>query len=390
LLKTTSTRDKHFPALDGLRGLAALMVVAHHSATTYLLTSSFDKAYFRVTSLFWIGVDLFFVLSGFLITNILLDTQKSRNYFKAFYGRRFVRIFPLYYAFLAVFYFLLPALGVHLSIDEIHAQAWQWAYAGNIYDGFYPWPGSNIGVFWTLGIEEQFYLFWPLIVFFSGTRYLKKGVIAAILTLPLFRAACLSIGLPTNFIFTFTLCRMDGLLLGALISIAYREGFIERMSSRKYRSVRESLDWFFVGSILIFVCGYCLFLGNEQFLFNMLTWPRSWQYFGSTLISIPFAYAVLRAVAPENNPFQRVMSFKYLRTIGKYSYALYILHDPICLWVGTYFPVPRILQTLPPTWSFLHSIYIIIVQFTLSIIAAVISWNILEKYFLKLKKYFPY
>ncbi|HEY3876712.1 MAG TPA: acyltransferase, partial [Candidatus Kapabacteria bacterium] len=103
-----SPTEKRFPALDGLRGVAALMVVAHHSAFNYWLTNFFDKVYYRTTGLLWIGVDLFFVLSGFLITNILLENRRSTHYFRGFYGRRFVRIFPLYYTFLAVLYFVVP------------------------------------------------------------------------------------------------------------------------------------------------------------------------------------------------------------------------------------------------------------------------------------------
>jgi peptidoglycan/LPS O-acetylase OafA/YrhL len=125
LQTTTSIREKHFPALDGLRGLAALMVVAYHSPFSYYLTNFFDKAWFRTTSSLWVGVDLFFVLSGFLITNILLDTRTSPKYFRAFYGRRILRIFPLYYAFLIVFYLLMPALGFTLSSAEIKSEPWQ-------------------------------------------------------------------------------------------------------------------------------------------------------------------------------------------------------------------------------------------------------------------------
>jgi peptidoglycan/LPS O-acetylase OafA/YrhL len=390
LHEITSTRDRHFPALDGLRGIAALMVVAHHSAFTYFLTNTFDKAYLRATGLLWVGVDLFFVLSGFLITNILLDTRKSPNYFRAFYGRRFVRIFPLYYAFLAVFYLLLPAFGIKLTIAEIQAQPWQWTYTANIYDGFHLWPGQNIGHFWTLGIEEQFYLLWPLMVLFSSERYLKRGVIVVFLAIPLLRALCLSAGLSVNFINTFTLCHMDGLLLGALISIAFREGIIEKITSPEYNSILKRFDWGVGGVVLGFILVYCLILRNDQFTLNILTWPPFLQCIGTTIISLPLAYGVMRAVCSDINSLQKVMSLKYLRMIGKYSYALYVLHAPICLWVGWHFPVPNFLQNLPPLWSFLHSLYIIFVQFTLSIIAAVISWNLLEKHFLKLKKYFPY
>ncbi len=388
LQEKASIGEKYFPALDGLRGLAALMVVAHHSASSYWLTNNFDKAYLRATSLLWVGVDLFFVLSGFLITNILLDTRKSPNYFRAFYGRRFVRIFPLYYVFLAVFYILLPALGVRLSPLELHAEVWQWTYTANIYDGFYSWPGANIGHFWTLGIEEQFYFLWPLAVFFTNDRYLKPGIIAVFLSLPLLRALFLGVDLSAQFINTFTFCHMDGLLLGALISIAFREGFIQKITS--YHAIIKKFDWAIGGSVFAFILVYGFILRNDQFSLYILTWPSWLQCTGTTIISLPLAYAVLRAVSPTTNILQRVMSLQSLRSIGKYSYALYVLHAPICVWSGAHFPVPSYLQNLPPAWSFMHSLYIIIVQFTLSIIAAIVSWNVLEKHFLKLKKYFPY
>ncbi len=131
---TGSIREKHFPALDGLRGLAALMVVAHHSAATYWHFNVFDKAYIRATSFLWVGVDLFFILSGFLITGILLNTRTSPTYFRTFYGRRAVRIFPLYYTFLAIFYFVVPILGVQLAGIDLKSEPWQWTYTANLFD----------------------------------------------------------------------------------------------------------------------------------------------------------------------------------------------------------------------------------------------------------------
>ncbi len=390
LPKTVSIREKHFPALDGLRGLAALMVVAHHSAFTYWHFNTFDKAYVRATGLLWVGVDLFFVLSGFLITNILLDTRESRNYFQTFYGRRAVRIFPLYYTFLAVLYFVIPALGFHLSDGIVKSEIWQWTYTANIYDSFNPGPDLNISQFWTLGIEEQFYLLWPLIVLFTKERHLKRGIIYVLLSIPLFRALCLAAGLSIHFIYSFTLCHMDGLLLGAIISLYYRAGWIQKISSHSYRSILAFFDWSIAGLIFTFIVIYCFFLGNHQFVFNIVTWPIPAQCAGITIISLPLAYAVMRAISPGSNMLQKVMNLKYLRMIGKYSYALYVLHSPICLWAGWHFPVPAFLEMLPTEWSFLRSLYIITIQFTLSIVAAVISWNILEKHFLKLKKYFPY
>ena len=381
---------KHYPALDGIRGIAALMIVAHHSSQSYILTSTFDKAYLRATAPLWFGVDLFFVLSGFLITNILLDTRESPNYFKTFYGRRFVRIFPLYYTYLAILFIILPWFGVKLNSYLEQGQIWQWTYTSNIYDAFHNWQDVNINHFWTLAIEEQFYLVWPLVVFYASTKSLKKGVIAVFLALPLLRWGCLSLGLSVMFIYTFTLCHIDGLVIGALISIAFHSGLKERLTSPQLRSKIKALDWIITGAVIAFALVYCFVLTNDQFIFVFKFWSPFGQEIGLTLVSIFLGYVVLHAVSSVPNTLQRVMSLKYLRAIGKYSYALYVLHASICYWVGMSFPIPSFLQNLPPAWSFAHSIYIIIVQFTLSILAAIISWHMWEKRFLKLKKYFSY
>jgi peptidoglycan/LPS O-acetylase OafA/YrhL len=224
-------------------------------------------------------------------------------------------------------------------------------------------------------------------VLFIEKKHLKNVVIAVFLALPLVRAVCLAIGLLPNFIFAFTICRMDGLLLGALISIAYSEGVVQKMEWSSYLSWMDRIA---LGLLSIFIVVYYFILGNSQFIFDMFLWSPMMQCLGGTLISVPLAYAVLRAISPTPNLFQRLLSVKYLPIIGKYSYALYVLHLPICNWAGRSFPVPSIIQHLPPAWSFLHSLYIIIIQFSLSIGAAILSWNILEKHFLKLKKYFPY
>lgn len=324
------------------------MIVAHHAPLTYVLSNTFDKAFLRATSFFWIGVDLFFVLSGFLITRILLETRGSKNYLRSFYGRRIVRIFPLYYVFLSVLYFVLPALGVTLSPDLIHAQPWQWLYLPNIYIAFMKWPGQNIDHLWTLGIEEQFYLVWPMIVLLTKERYLKRGIIFLLLLLPFVRAFCIGIGMSNRFIYTFTLCHMDGLLLGALISIAQRSGLIESLTSGPRSKLIQCMDWMVAGLLFALVIVYYLFLRNDQFIFNFLTWPPILECIGITFISLPLAYIVMRAVSPQPNTLQRVMSQKYLRFAGKYSYALYMLHAPIVYWAGLNFPVPSFLHNLPP------------------------------------------
>ena len=390
LPNTSTLHEKHYPALDGLRGIAALMVVAYHSASSYWLTNTFDKAYLRATSFLWVGVDLFFILSGFLITNILLDTKQSSTYFRTFYLRRFLRIFPLYYAFLVAIYIVVPALGVKLPRNLADVQIWQWTYTSNIYVGFHGWPNENINHLWTLAIEEQFYLLWPLVLFFLQRNYLKISVIALFLFLPFLRASCLALGLSTNFIYTFTFCHMDGLLLGAILSLLVHEGLLETFKTMVISRFIRHFDWAITFIVAALGLLYCLVLRNDQFKFNILTWPWYGQCIGVSLISLPLAYTVLRSISSDQNFLKRALSIPLLRSVGKYSYALYLLHMPVCYFVGAYFPVPHFLLSLPKEWSFLHSIYLIVMQFSLSIVAAILSWHILEKHFLKLKRYFPY
>jgi len=390
LPQSPTIREKHYPALDGLRGLAALAVVAHHSAFSYFMTNTFDKAYHRATSMLWVGVDLFFVLSGFLITNILLNSKRSPSYFRSFYARRVLRIFPLYYAFLAVLYFALPLWGIELSKSLTEVRPWLWSYTSNIYVGFHGWPNDNVGFLWTLAIEEQFYMIWPFIVFFIGKRLLRDWVVGLLVFLPFIRSVCFSFGLSTYFVYTFTVCHMDGLLLGALMSLLLSNNALASIEFPKVQRWLRRIDWSFAIVAVIGFVVYCVAVRNDQFEFQFYKWSRDGQCIGISLVSLPLAYIVLRCISPDNNLMKRAMSNRLLRKAGTVSYALYVLHAPICFWVGWNFPVPAALQNLPGEWSMLRSLYLIAIEFILSIAAAFLSWHILEKHFLKLKRYFPY
>src|SRR5581483_11881997 len=372
----------------GLRGLAALMIVLHHSAFSYWMSSTFDKAWWRATSLLWTGVDLFFVLSGFLITNILLETKDSRTYFRSFYGRRFVGIFPLYYGFLAIVYIALPLFGSQLNESIRAVEPWQWTYTTNIYAALQgAMPDHNVSQSWTLAIEEQFYLCWPLLIFLIPKPRVGWTVAALFVSIPCIRALSLAAGATAFYVCTMTFCRVDGLLLGALLSVFVRGGLLERIRERP--RVLRTFDWIFGGGSIAFLIVFA-FLRNDQFQFDVLTWPRSGQVLGLSLVALPLGYLVFRCITPGGNRVQRFLMHRPLRELGKYSYALYVLHAPIVYWVGWHVPTPDFLLHLTPTWSFLHSVYIIAIEVVLSIAAAVFSWHLLEKHFLKLKKYFPY
>src|SRR5687768_1805284 len=188
-VQTTSvTPPSHWPALDGLRGTAVIAVLVCHYAVLLPRTPAVG-----LLEIGWAGVDLFFVLSGFLITGILLDARGTPHYLRNFYARRALRIFPLYYGFLAVT--LLVSLAVKLAPGASHeglrhlwaAQPSLWTYTANYWmpaqTAWSPWSEVVIPL-WSLSVEEQFYLVWPLVVCRLSERGLVRlcvGIVAGAL-----------------------------------------------------------------------------------------------------------------------------------------------------------------------------------------------------------------
>src|SRR6185295_16426951 len=163
----------HVPALDAIRGLAILLVTGYR----FWSPPAEEAANDWLTSLFSLGlrgVDLFFVLSGFLITSILLDAKQKPHYFRNFYMRRTLRIFPLYYAVLAVTFVLLPLAGWSTTrlFPEAHAnQGWLWFYGANVLQSLRgEWCLGGFNHFWSLAVEEHFYLVWPLVIYCCSRR----------------------------------------------------------------------------------------------------------------------------------------------------------------------------------------------------------------------------
>jgi peptidoglycan/LPS O-acetylase OafA/YrhL len=178
-----ATPAGRIPALDGLRGVAILSVMAFHFwmfGTTVGITFA-ERAYNSIASKGWVGVDLFFVLSGFLITGILYDSRQDPRYYRVFYARRTVRIFPLYYASLALFFFLIPWIlrSLHpVELVNVHtgatAKLFAWTYLLNWIEGLKGFSVAPLPLqhFWSLAIEEQFYLVWPFLVLTLARRRL--------------------------------------------------------------------------------------------------------------------------------------------------------------------------------------------------------------------------
>jgi peptidoglycan/LPS O-acetylase OafA/YrhL len=213
----TTVLPRWIPPLDGLRGLAILLVIFAHFGET-LSAQRFPERVFR--SLFdfgGTGVDLFFVLSGFLITGILLDSRDAKNYFSAFYMRRILRIFPLYYfALLLVLGLIIPLERIPLQFNDV---IWYFVYAQNWTLAIIP----HLGHFWSLGIEEQFYFIWPLVVWAAGRRRVFQIAIAGSLFSLALRLFLVSRHVDVVLIYHNLFTRMDTLLVGAACACIIRE-----------------------------------------------------------------------------------------------------------------------------------------------------------------------
>ena len=160
----------HIPALDGVRGLAVLMVMTFHFfQRDDWRHIPIGRALTSISHIGQTGVDLFFVLSGFLITGILLDAKGSPHYFRTFYVRRVLRIFPLQYVALAFFFFVLPLIA-NVPWVPFGDQLWGWLYAINLHTTFSSTEARLPGHFWSLAVEEHFYFIWPAVVLMCSRR----------------------------------------------------------------------------------------------------------------------------------------------------------------------------------------------------------------------------
>jgi peptidoglycan/LPS O-acetylase OafA/YrhL len=175
---------EHIPALDGLRGIAILLVVPHN-ADVFSHSAAWLWPFALVAHAGWLGVQLFFVLSGFLITRNLIDSRDAPNYLRAFFGRRVLRIFPLYFATLFLCLVLLPHI-VDFAPGTLASHRHQlglWTFTINWVQPFGA-DVSGFSHFWSLAVEEQFYLVWPFVVLAAaGTRLFRICIVLAAVAL---------------------------------------------------------------------------------------------------------------------------------------------------------------------------------------------------------------
>jgi peptidoglycan/LPS O-acetylase OafA/YrhL len=311
----------------------------------------------------WTGVDLFFVLSGFLITGILLRSREAENYFSAFYARRVLRIFPLYYFSLFVLFLLVMPNFADAHPPEFWRKIAYFAYIQN-------WlaPQQWMGQYWTLAVEEQFYLAWPLVVFcFPRERVLRIAVGASILALVL-RFSMLAWQVDPEVILENTFTRMDALLIGATCACLLQE-------DRWARRLRDQAKWLGFSPAVVIPA---LYLVDR----NLYRKDPLISGVGYTLIALSYGALLLSlaSTAGERSALQRLFGSSILRTLGKYSYAAYIWHILVRVLVDHF------------ERGVLHVSLVWFVQIPLliglTVLASMLSYAVIERPFLSLKRYF--
>ena len=339
---------RRLPQLDAVRGIAILLVIFHNTCAKYP-----GLGLQRVFADGWMGVDLFFVLSGYLITRQLLEARESAGYFRNFYLRRSLRIWPLYYSVLAFVFVVLPLLQVPgaTAFFEHRSSPW-WSYPFFLQDLLVAVPqlaAGPLGVMWSLAVEEQFYLVWPWVVRYCSRERLYRVTLAIICLSPAVRWV-LSHEWHAN-IYSNPLCRLDGLMAGALFALILQTRFLTPPRFTRHAAV---------------VLAMALILA-------VFTEGQGGRWLVHSFVILASVSLVYLALFSTGRLFRFVMTNRFLVYTGTISYALYLIHK-----------IPfDAAQALRP---FGHSSLVLPIGMAGAYALAALSWKLIEEPCLKLRR----
>jgi peptidoglycan/LPS O-acetylase OafA/YrhL len=366
----------HVPALDGLRGVAILLVIVYHCwGINPPVVNSLDHIVKLIVQIGWSGVQLFFVLSGFLITGILLDSKDGRHYFRNFYVRRALRIFPLFYAVLAIYLVGAAMLPHHFRPPLGSAagqEVWYAVYLSNFsMASLHDMAPSTLGVSWSLAVEEQFYLVWPLVVWLLPRRWLLRLCLTLFFVSFFWRLALTVGGVPPLVTSLLTPSQFGGLALGCALAVWQRQA----------GGVQQLVPWargLLLGvPPLLFVIG--VQAGDPQLGHHLMVTV------GLLLVHGFFSACLVLVLAGHLAP--RLLGSAPLRACGRWSYGMYLFH-PMLLQI--YFALPgRGFWPLLFGAAIPKQLLVTGVTIPASAAIAALSWNLYEQPFLRLKRFFP-
>jgi len=381
--KASSLSATRIPELDGLRGLAILLVLIWHFG--YICNSANGHRWlFYVkdsTMLFWSGVDLFFVLSGFLIGGILLDARNSPNYFKAFYVRRAFRILPLYAVLVVMFY-----LGLRAGVPaRIAGAGWLfgptapwYAYATFTQNIRYATGGTDLAMWisatWSLAIEEQFYLVLPAIIWLVPERKLLYVILGGIVAAPALRVLLdLSYVHGQDASFNLMPCRADSLLLGVAGAMMVRH-------APSWEALKSHRRWL-VSAWLGLLAGLPFMILFKQTNATHSLWMST---VGFSWLAFFYLGLLLLGLIYSQGWLGRVLRSSWLKELGTISYGVYLIHYPV---LGMTF---ALIHGKSPWAETPAERLTLLLALVLSLAIATFSWKVFEKPLLKIGQRLQY
>jgi peptidoglycan/LPS O-acetylase OafA/YrhL len=369
---TFESPKSRLPELDGLRGLAILFVVVFHYISQEGTTPPATVAHFlqRFVILGWSGVDLFFVLSGFLIGGILMDARASAAYYRTFYARRFFRIVPIYYLWITTYVIMVGFAGAKIQALSNSGVApplglpvySHYLFLQNFLAGGFPQlAGAWFGHLWSLAVEEQFYLIAPIVVRLVSPRRLPYLLAAVIALAPVFRTFIwLATRASSPLVGALMPSRADALAVGMLLAALWRR---ERLTTW----LRNNLGKLYgVGGILsLGVLSLWIWAPNSRTLGVEIP--------GFTCLAFFYACLLLISLLHSNGPLGTLMRTAGLRELGKVSYCVYIIH--LVVNVGCH----AVVLHKAPQISTAKGAVVTLLAAGVTYLAAKISWFLIEQ-----------
>jgi len=360
-MNAASSHRIYYPALDGLRGVAILLVIFLHN--------------FKFTNFFffgWLGVDLFFVLSGFLITDILLRTIETKNFLRNFYIRRFLRIFPLYYLTIIICLFVIPNLGLPVHLDYyINNQLAFWTFTQNWLFIFKSPTGSPILMhFWSLAVEEQFYVVWPLIILLvkktKPLLFISVFLLVAVMITRVLLWKFQIEDLAYDSLYTFT--RIDGICVGCSIALLLR---VYPLFLKNYK---------FLIVFFLALLNFVIYILNFR---SPVRLPYL-AFVGYTTFAVLFGILIYEVITNRSKLVRILFENRILKFFGEISYGFYVYHWPVYLLL---FPFLRDLLIRETSFGATTAQFISAIAATIvSILLSLLSYRYFESYFLNKKK----